>query len=912
MNRRTFVLLSGAASGGFIVPGRWLRTPEGNAAPRAGSLRFTLDDRQRWTLSYHGDGAPVPVLVDAELTVHVADRAVSLQALDGITVERRVGPDRRILIVSGTTAGIVVEVTFADAADDDPAAITVTLSPDRVQAIVHGIRYFTLPAANVLPGPGRLQALINGYDSWSDSRLTEIGADDSLVSHATLGLSRSGRGMGLAFAPGEPGEAAVHISGGSFEARSDWLPIRPVQPVGDSATVRFAFDPAGDATTALVQVFAPAAVDRDRFAAGAPAGWCSWYELYDRVTESDVLANLEACATNFDRRFLRYVQIDDGYQRAAGDWETNDKFPHGHRWLTDQIHAHGFQAGLWIAPFAVTERSGIPGKYPDWLLRKDGAPIEHGTNATWGGTVYALDPAHAGVRSWLEELGRHAVQEWGYDYLKVDFLLYATAGDAHAGGATHAEAYRAGLSAIRNGLGPDAFLLGCGAPLQHAVGAVNGMRIGTDVDASWDGIQAPARATAVRSFYHRGVWFNDPDCLVVRPPLSLDEARVWTAIVALSGGMALLSDHLPRLPAERLALLQRALPVAPVRGRAVDAGETPRAIAPAIVAAEADPVSLRGVWRFHTGDDAAWAHPGFDDSAWETIVVPETWERAGHPGYDGFAWYRTRFTLPIPSVERARGTTFPALLDLGRLDDSDETYINGVKVGHTGTFPPEYRGDWQSFRGYAIPEGVLNWGGENALAIRVYDGGGDGGFWSTRRDTPPPWWIAEGIPGWWTVALVNWGDEATAIAVPVVALGIPESRCAVYDVWSDAPKPDVADTITARLEPHSALVLALRATVARPQVIGSTRHIVQGAIDIAAETWDRTTRTLRVTSKHLDARAYRVTIAVPPGLEPVNCQCELPCTVTRLGTGHAVVEWVNGTGGKDVDWVLAFKQTLRR
>jgi hypothetical protein len=345
------------------------------------------------------------------------------------------------------------------------------------------------------------------------------------------------------------------------------------------------------------------------------------------------------------------------------------------------------------------------------LLRKAGAPIEHGTNATWGGTVYALDPAHAGVRSWLEELGRRAVQEWGYDYLKIDFLLYATEGDAHAGGATHAEAYRAGLAAIRNGLGPDAFLLGCGAPLQHAVGAVNGMRIGTDVDASWNGIQAPARATGLRSFYHRGVWFNDPDCLVVRPPLSLDEARVWTAIVALSGGMALLSDDLPRLPTDRLALLQRALPVAPVRGRAVDAGVAAREIAPAISASEADPVPLRGVWRFHTGDDLTWAQPGFDDSAWETIMVPEIWERAGHPGYDGFAWYRTRFTLPVPSVERARGTTFPALLDLGRLDDSDETYINGVNVGHTGTFPPEYRGDWQSFRGYMIPEGVLNWAG---------------------------------------------------------------------------------------------------------------------------------------------------------------------------------------------------------
>src|SRR2546426_6167382 len=56
-------------------------------------------------------------------------------------------------------------------------------------------------------------------------------------------------------------------------------------------------------------------------------------------------------------------------------------------------------------------------------------------------------------------------------------------------------------------------------------------RIGGDVDASWGGIQGPARAAALRSFYHRTVWVNDPDCLVVRPPLTEREAQVWASIV---------------------------------------------------------------------------------------------------------------------------------------------------------------------------------------------------------------------------------------------------------------------------------------------------------------------------------------------------------------------------------------------
>src|SRR5439155_1058094 len=107
--------------------------------------------------------------------------------------------------------------------------------------------------------------------------------------------------------------------------------------------------------------------------------------------------------------------------------------------------------------------------------------------------------AHPQVQQWLFDLARRAVQTWGYDYLKIDFLLWATAGDAHFGGLTHAEAYRKGLGAIRDGMGTEAFLLGCGAPLQHAVGYVNGMRIGTDVDASWGGIQAPGRGGSARA-----------------------------------------------------------------------------------------------------------------------------------------------------------------------------------------------------------------------------------------------------------------------------------------------------------------------------------------------------------------------------------------------------------------------------
>src|SRR5258708_20448699 len=110
------------------------------------------------------------------------------------------------------------------------------------------------------------------------------------------------------------------------------------------------------------------------------------------------------------------------------------------------------------------------------------------------------------------------------------------------------------------------------------------MRIGTDVDASWTGLPAPARAAALRSFYPRGAWLNDPDCLVVRAPLSDDEARAWAAITALSGGLTVFSDNLPKVAAERLRLLQRTIPVAAAPGRPIGTTTGPRGLAPALLA----------------------------------------------------------------------------------------------------------------------------------------------------------------------------------------------------------------------------------------------------------------------------------------------------------------------------------------
>lgn len=131
---------------------------------------------------------------------------------------------------------------------------------------------------------------------------------------------------------------------------------------------------------------------------------------------------------------------------------------------------------------------------------------------------------------------------------------------------------------------------------------------------------------------------------------------------------------------------------------------------------------LRGDWRFEIGDDVARARADFDDSGWDRIRVPGTWEDAGYPGYDGWAWYRTRLVIS-PSLRHEA-----LFLCLGNVDDIDETYVNGRFVGFAGVPPPRYETAYAEERWYYIPSEYLRFGDENVIAVRVYDNELSGGI----------------------------------------------------------------------------------------------------------------------------------------------------------------------------------------
>jgi sialate O-acetylesterase len=111
---------------------------------------------------------------------------------------------------------------------------------------------------------------------------------------------------------------------------------------------------------------------------------------------------------------------------------------------------------------------------------------------------------------------------------------------------------------------------------------------------------------------------------------------------------------------------------------------------------------------------AGWSAANADDHDWKTMQVPRYWEEQQLPNLDGVVWFRRNFDVSETDAAKS------AVLSLGMVDDEDVTYINGVQVGSTHKY--------NELRKYAIPAGVLK-PGNNVIAVKVTDGGGNGGFY---------------------------------------------------------------------------------------------------------------------------------------------------------------------------------------
>ena len=304
-----------------------------------------------------------------------------------------------------------------------------------------------------------------------------------------------------------------------------------------------------------------------------PSGWCTWYYYYYSVTADEVKRNARWISENLKDYGAQFIQIDDGWQRApemksTRDWTWTHKgyFPSGMADLAAYIKSIGLVPGIWLAPHGQDNPDVIKKNPKVFLLKPDGTSA----SSTWEGK-WLVDPTTPETEAYMKALFAR-LRDSGYDYFKIDgqpivvdeynakqqFMLNRPSESG-------AELYRRTLGWMRDVIGAERYLLGCwGIPTEGA-GIMNGSRTGGDIVLGWGGFQTALNAVMAYYYQHNVMWYVDPDVMVLRSPLTVDQARVWATLQGLTGQALMATDRMMDLGEERVEMLRRVYPAVDIR-----------------------------------------------------------------------------------------------------------------------------------------------------------------------------------------------------------------------------------------------------------------------------------------------------------------------------------------------------------
>ncbi|MEM4168806.1 MAG: alpha-galactosidase [Thermoproteota archaeon] len=326
--------------------------------------------------------------------------------------------------------------------------------------------------------------------------------------------------------------------------------------------------------------------NRIRSLENPPVSWCSWYPFRLGVSEKRVLENARIGAERLKSLGLKNIQVDLGWEKdyLPSSYDENEQFPHGLKWLSEQLEKMGFNLGVWKAPFTISEFDPVAAKHPEWLLgdeKEKPAPYW-----TWFwkpyGKVYALDLTHPEAQNYLREKISSLAKK-GVKYFKLDFM----GGPCNprlrnrynrrivAGGGV--EAARLGcrlISETLRNIDPECLVLNCNPYEPCGLGYFQLLYTCNDTGntgyVTWQFMKENYRSVASHLWKNHRWGIIQPSCLCVGPPGTLEEARIRATAAYFSGGEISIGDDLATLPEDRWQVLLSVLPPAGSSAKPVD------------------------------------------------------------------------------------------------------------------------------------------------------------------------------------------------------------------------------------------------------------------------------------------------------------------------------------------------------
>jgi hypothetical protein len=315
----------------------------------------------------------------------------------------------------------------------------------------------------------------------------------------------------------------------------------------------------------------------------APSVYCTWYYHAAKYTEDIFKGDI----TQFKKEHLPFdvFLIDDCWSvNNFGDFEANNKFPDGMKWVAEQMRSAGYVPGIWTAPYLVDGESNLARDHPEWVLKNSkGKPCIFPMN---GRDHFILDLTYPGACDYLEEQFRKISRDWGFKYFKFDFMrseFIDTDQQFYDKTATSLEAYRKGLEAIRRGVGNDAYISVCGGHYGASLGIANTQRSGSDVSSRWSDSELPKYRQNILRTWMSDLWHVDPDAMMVRrqkdalPNENLtrglftdEEAFTNTINQFIGGNLITFTEDFAIIDQDRKMLYKHVVPSANSASRPVD------------------------------------------------------------------------------------------------------------------------------------------------------------------------------------------------------------------------------------------------------------------------------------------------------------------------------------------------------
>ncbi len=308
----------------------------------------------------------------------------------------------------------------------------------------------------------------------------------------------------------------------------------------------------------------------DRFKS-APTGWSSWYCYYMNPSEESLFEETDAIAEKLEPYGLRYIQLDAAYTRGPeANWLEwyKELYPSGGKAWLMHVKENGLIPGLWMNIYGANyAKPSMAEKYPENFYLKDKDGKLSAVCCSADKSVKRLDFTNPEVfEKHLKPLFEILVNDWELGYLKaggwgtwMDFFE-KNKETAFNPDMNSREVYRKTLETVREIMGDDGYLLGCA---MHEIGVgfdyFDGSRTGGDDYAEWTGknhwsggMQTFFNSLFGANYLNGVAWWSDPDDVMVRDPLTMDEGKTIVSTISLAGQAYVFSDFVAEFSKERL------------------------------------------------------------------------------------------------------------------------------------------------------------------------------------------------------------------------------------------------------------------------------------------------------------------------------------------------------------------------